>query len=581
MKPIHQRVFAPDVKAPQKRVQTQAKKADAKSNEPVDWRDQLAAYGENLEMRAALGLPTAVSAKEAGEIVERVLGDTSPTEDLGVIADRKMAADGLLPEFTSPAIKQAKAVKQAAGMDHKSIVDLRNLPMISTDNGVLNPQTGLLEDASKDIDQVEYAEQMPNGNIKMLVGIADVDSLVKKGSPADQHAMRQTATVYTDKKIFPMLDRRFSEDLTSLNEGEDRLVVVKEFQVTPEGAMTGGKVYRAIVNNRAQLAYDSVNEYLTDGNGAKPPQLSDPVLAEQIDLQDQAAQRLRGFFHSKGSLDIESSETKSTFDNDKVVGMKRERQTQAKDKVKYNMMAGNMTSMRVLDDAGYPTLRRVVKTPEKWDKIVDLAKKYNYRLPQDPDAKALNAFLESRKEASPEKHEDLCSRVVMLVGRGEYVVSTPGEPIEGHFALSAADYGHTTAPNRRAADLINQRIEKAYAMGEDCPYSPEELAELATHLSGQEKVIQNVERKVHRAAEAKLMKLQVGKKFKGRYSREVPIGTLVRLNDIRVTGMIRQKIEGEPGDELFVKLDSVNVEKGHLDFSLAEPDQVAGFKLSK
>lgn len=544
-----------------------------------DWKSQLAQFGNVLQARERLGLTDALSNKEAGELVEKILADTSPTEDLSTIADRRMAENGMIPGFTSQVLAAASAT-QAATPDHPAVVDLRHLPMISVDNGDLNPVTGKLESASQDIDQCEYAERMPNGNIKMLVAIADVDSLVKKGDMVDQQAMRHSATVYTDGKVFPMIPPNFSEELTSLDEGKERLATVKEFQVTPEGEITEPKLYRGFIRNRAQMAYDSVNEWLTGGQGPKPPQLEDPQLAEQIALQDEAAQRLFHHFHGRGSLDIQSSEAKARISNGEVLSIKKEEQSRAKDKVKFNMMAANITTMRVLDSGGMPTLRRIVKTPEKWDKIVDLAKKYEYALPSDPDAKSLNAFLEARKEADPRAHEELCSEVVRLVGRGEYVVAKPGEPIEGHFNLAAPEYGHTTAPNRRAPDLVNQRIEKALAQGEPCPYSPEELEELAVHFSAQEKVIAGVEKDVHRSASAKLMKPKIGQSFDGMQSRELANGsTLVKLESLNVTGVVKGHLSGEVGDSVRVTLQGVNVEKGWIDLVVAKDQTVDGFLL--
>ncbi len=552
----------------------------AKSTEGSgDWKDTLAAFGDVLEMRENLGLSDAVHGREASEIMERYLADESPTEDLKVIADRVMAKEGMIPELTPEVLKAAQAVTGAPKPDHDCVEDLRHLAMVSVDNGDLNPKTGKLENQSKDIDQCEYAEMMPNGNIKMMVAIADVDAAVKKGDIIDRQATHQGATVYTDDKIFPMIPRRLSEDFTSLDEKVDRLAVVKEFQVTPEGHVIEPRVFRGYIRNRAQMAYDSVNEWLTDGSGPKPPQLEDPALAEQIKLQDEAAQRLRTYFHSRGSLELESGETRAQMSDGKVTGMKKEEQTRAKDKVKFNMIAANMTSMRVLEESGMPTLRRIVKTPEKWDRIKELAGKFNYELPSDPSAPALNAFLESRKAAAPEQHEELSSQVIRLVGRGEYVVATPNEPIEGHFALAVPDYGHTTAPNRRGPDLVNQRIEKAVAQGDECPYTPEELEELAGHFNQQQRSIQKVEQRVHRSATAKLMKSRVGESFDGRYHKELRNGTLVRLKEPYVTGMVKRKLEGEPGDELRVTLTGVDVAKGHVDFKVAQEQSVEGFLL--
>lgn len=543
----------------------------------ADWRDTLADFGKKLEAREALGLGDVKDGSENAEVMAKILADETPTSDLKLIADRQMAKAGLFTSFPSGVMAEVAAAKGPAPINDK-IQDLRKLPMVSVDNGTLDPVTGKLKsDESKDIDQCEYAERLPNGNIRVLVAIADVDSLVQKGSAVDRQAMHNGATVYTDDKIFPMIPEQFSTDFTSLNGDQDRTAMVKEYQVTPEGEMVEPKVYQAYIHNHAKMAYESVNEWLTDGAGSKPPQLNNPVFAEQIRLQDEASQRLAQNFYAKGSLDIESQEVRAqTNDKGKVIGMKVDQQNRAKDLVKYGMMAANMASMQVLEAANMPTLRRIVKTPEKWDRIVDLAKGYEYKLPTQPNAKELNNFLESRKAADPEHHMDLCNKVVRLVGRGEYVVSTPGEPVEGHFCLAVQDYGHTTAPNRRGPDLINQRIEKAAANGEPCPYSKEELEELATHLSAQEKTISGVERNVHRSASAKMMEPMVGKEFDGIVSRSDAQATWIRLEEPPVMG----KWHGgkvEEGAHLRVKLDKVNVEKGWIDFSSAETQSSDGF----
>lgn len=542
-----------------------------------DWRGKLAEFGQKLEARAALGLGDVQDGSENAEMLARILADQTPTSDLKTIADRNMAKEGLLVGFPSGVLAEVATVNGPAKISD-GIVDIRHLPMVSVDNGTLDPITGKLQsDESKDIDQCEYAERLPNGNIRVMVAIADVDSLVKKGSAVDRHAMHNSATVYTDDKIFPMIPEKFSTDFTSLNGDQDRTSMVKEYQVTPEGEIVEPKVYQALIHNHAKMAYESVNEWLTDGPGAKPPQLNNPVFAEQIRLQDEASQRIAANFYAKGSLDIESQEVKAqTNEKGNVVGMKVDQQSRAKDLVKYGMMAANMASMQVLEAANMPTLRRIVKTPEKWDRIVELAKTYEYNLPSSANSKELNKFLESRKAADPEHHQDLCNKVVRLVGRGEYVVSTPGEPIEGHFCLAVQDYGHTTAPNRRAPDLINQRIEKAAANGEECPYNSTELEELALHFTAQEKTISGVERMVHRSASAKMMEPMVGKEFDGIVSRADDQATWVRLEEPPVMG----KWHGnklEEGTHLRVKLDKVNVEKGWIDFKAADTQAAEGF----
>lgn len=538
-----------------------------------DWRNTLQDFKKQLETRSDLGI---LDRNQNAEVQAHILQDTTPTTDLKVIADRHMAKAGLLVSFPAGVIAEAQAVSAPPGIS-AGVVDLRHLKFVSVDNGTLNPVTLQLgDDQSRDIDQCDFAERLPNGNIRKMVAIADVDSLVKKGSASDQQAMHNSATVYTDNKIFPMIHEKFSTDFTSLNGDQDRLSMVKEYQVTPEGEIVEPKVYPAYIHNHAKMAYESVNEWLTNGTGAKPPQLEDPAIAEQIRLQDEAAQRIRQNFYGKGSLDIESGEARAEMQGDKVVGIIKEEQNQAKDLVKYGMMAANMTSMQFLEAAGMPSLRRIVKTPEKWDQIVELGKKFDYNLPSSPNAKELNNFLESRKAADPSTFEALCNKVVRLVGRGEYVLAKPGEPVEGHFCLAVADYGHTTAPNRRAPDLINQRIEKAAVAGQPCPYSFEELEELAAHFSKQEEAIKGVERKVHASASAKLMADKIGQTFDAIVVRSSPQGMFVKTKQPSVQGKYRGRPE-EEGTKVRVKLDKVDIEKGWIDFSHAETQDAGGF----
>lgn len=549
--PASQRVAAPK----QKEVET-----------PRSWRDDLADIGKQLQAREDLGLGP-LSGSYHAELAEKILADESPTEDLKVIADRTLAKAGLRLGASPQLEAEVAKITGPAKPDSDKIADLRHLPMVSVDNGDLNPATGKLENESKDIDQLAYAERLPNGDIRVMVAIADVDCLAPKGSEVDKHAMHNSRTVYTDDKIYPMIPQRLSEDFTSLNADEDRLAMIKEYTVSEDGVVSDKKLYQGYVHNHAKMAYDSVNEWLTDGDGAKPPQLERAPIAEQIQLQDEAAQRIKGFFYGKGSLEIESGETRAFIEGDKVKDIKREKQTRSKDLVKFLMMGANVATVTTLEDKGYASLRRIVKTPERWDSIVALAKEYDYELPGSANAGALNKFLEYHKELDPKGHIALCSEVVRKVGRGEYVVSTPGEPVEGHFCLALPDYGHSTAPNRRGPDLVLQRIEKAAANGQPNPYSDEELEQLAQHFNKQEKEVNDSERRVHRSAQAKMMRSEVGNTYEGRV---FVLGDrkFVSLDEPPVSGVLKNPGAGiEKGDAVQVKLEEVNIEKGWLDFS--------------
>lgn len=531
-----------------------------------DYHQTLARFRDQLQAREDLGL---VPNAELGKIFEEILADKTPTEDLKRIADRKMAEAGLAPAFTGAVLDQAAAIKGPAmpGPNDSHIRDLRHVLMTSIDNGTLNPETRELEHASMDIDQLSAGEKLPDGRIRIYVAIADVDSLVKQGDALDQAAAHNTSTVYTDDKIYPMIPPNISEGHTSLNPGEDRLAMVKEYVVGLNGEIEEGAVYQALVHNHGKMAYDSVADWMGEQKGPTPPPLEDPAIAEQVRVQDEAAQRIKAARFGNGSITLESSETRATVENGEVKELEKHRQNRAHELIENLMIGANQVTARSLAERGYPSLRRIVKTPEKWDHIVELAKTLGHDLPSSPDSKALNEFLEAQKAADPAHFQDLSLKVVKYIGRGEYVVDSPEEPAVGHFCLALSDYSHSTAPNRRYADLVLQRIEKAAALGQPCPYTLDELTEIAAHLTKQEGEIKKVERKVNHSAQAKLMKAHIGESFSGVVQQATAQGTFVRLPDPPVQGKVVNGSNGlEERQDVEVTLKSVNVEKGWIDF---------------
>lgn len=567
----------PEPKAPGDRVQLGG------TNEPVfmdprhvkgpngksmGWHDGLAKLKGDLERATALGVGTVSGAVAVA--IQRVLADKSPTEDLQVIADRAMAARGMAMEFGPQVLAQVDAIQEAAKPTDASVRDLRSLPWNSIDNGKLDPKTLELVDASQDLDQLAVAERLPDDSIRVRVAIADVDSLVPKGSPVDLHAMMNGATVYTDDKIYPMLPRRLSEDLTSLDPGVDRMALVKEYTVKPDGTLGEENVYQAWVHNHAKLAYDPVADWM-DGKGPVPPPLQDPVNAEQVRLQDEAAQRLKKARFEGGAVELDSRQTRAKMDgeHDKVLALEMHHRNRATELIENLMVTANGVTARFLESKGMPSIRRVVKTPEKWDRIVSLAKEKGVELPRNPDSGALNDFLRKMKDADAKRFPDVCLSVVKLLGRGEYMVEVPGEGAEGHFALAVSDYAHSTAPNRRGPDLVGQRIEKAAIRGEACPYSREELEDLAAHFTQQEDNISKVERQVSKSAAAKLLKPQIGQVFSGFITGSSQKGTWVRLEEPPVEGKVTKNLNGlQVGNEVRVKLLEVDVEKGFIDFAV-------------
>jgi exoribonuclease-2 len=470
------------------------------------------------------------------------------------IARIAMIERGLQPEFPPDAMRQTAAF---AGPAHaqKNVRDLRALPWVSIDN-----------DDSRDLDQISAAEALPGGASRIWVAIADVDALVGAGTPIDAHAHRNTTSVYTPAQIFPMLPERLSTDLTSLNDQQERLALVVEMDVSGDGEVTASNVYRAQVRNQAKLAYPSVSEWL-EGRTPPPHGLADPRLQAPLRLQDAAAQKLRAKRHVHGALTLETLKTRAVFDGDALRDLEREHQNRAQELIEDLMIAANGAVARFLDEHGAPSLRRVLRTPRRWERIVALAEEVGEHLPAAPDALALNQFLSRRREADPERFADLSLAVIKSLGRGEYLAQQPDRSATGHFGLAVSNYTHSSAPNRRFPDLISQRLVKAVLAGKPSPYPFGLLGELAEHCTLQEDKAAKVERRVAKSAAALLLAGRIGEIFDALVTGAAPKGTWVRILRPAVEGRLLRGFEGaDIGHRMRVRLVRVDVERGFIDF---------------
>lgn len=477
--------------------------------------------------------------------------------DLVEIARQAMRDRGLEPDFPPAALAEAERLSPDLHEGDPSIRDLRDLLWSSIDN-----------DDTRDLDQLEVAEALPGGAIKVQVAIADVEDLVHPGSAIDDHARKNTTSVYTGARTFAMLPERLSTGVTSLNDGEDRLAIVIEMTVAADGSIAGSDVYPARVRNRAQLAYDAVAAWL-DGNGPMPPRMAAVAgVAEQVKLQDEAAGRLRRLRHEQGALDLETLETRPVVVDGKVTDLKEERDNRAKNLIEDFMIAANGVTARYLTAHGLPSIRRVVRTPVRWPRIVELASSFGEKLPADPDARALNEFLERRHQADPQSFPDLSLMVVKLLGPGEYVLDPPDGDPPGHFGLAVKDYTHATAPNRRYPDLITHRLVKAAFAGRPAPYSDAELEELAKHCTQQEDAANKVERQVRKSAAALMIESRIGSTFDAVVTGASDKGTWVRTSGHPfVEGRLDRGWQGlDVGDRVRVRLVSTDVERGFIDF---------------
>jgi VacB/RNase II family 3'-5' exoribonuclease len=477
------------------------------------------------------------------------------------IARRIMLERGLLPDFSPAVVAETRAIAHAPGSG-PGVRDLRDLLWASIDN-----------DTSRDLDQLSVSQPMAGGAVKILVAVADVDAVVKRRSAIDDHAQTNTTSVYTAAAIFPMLPERLSTDLTSLGENQERLAIVIEMVVDAGGIVTDSDVYRALVQNRAKLAYDSVAAWL---EGAAPPPKAVSALAgldAQLRAQDLAAQAMRDVRFQHGALSLQTPQAEAVFKGDELADLKPTAPNRAKELIEDFMVAANGVTARYLAKKGFPSLRRVLRSPERWGKIVALAAALGETLPAEPRGEALARFLTNRRKADPDRFPELSLSVVKLLGRGEYALDLPNADAKtaGHFGLAVTDYTHSTAPNRRFPDLVTQRLLKAAIAGEAPPYTGEELSALASHCTEQESNATKVERQVGKSAAALLLTSRIGERFDAMVTGASEKGTWVRIAHPSTEGKVIRGFKGlDVGDHVRVELVHADVERGFIDF--AGPD---------
>ncbi len=469
-------------------------------------------------------------------------------------ARAEMIRRGFQPDFPRQVMAEVNAVKTPPAFA-PGCLDLRNLLWSSIDNN-----------DSRDLDQIEWAEKRPDGAIRVLVGIADVDGMVKKGSATDARASANATSVYTGGPVFSMLPERLSTDLTSLGPNEDRMAIVIETVVAADGQVTCAEAEVALVRNHAQLNYDSVGRWLRDGNGAPGEGVLPPGLNDQLLLQNEAAQRLQKFRKQHGSLTFGGVESIPIIVANKITGFAMVRENAARDIIESFMVAGNVAMASYLRAKNSLCVRRIVRTPKRWDRILAIAALLGTRLPAQPDPKALGDFLAAQKQDNPAHFPELSLAVLKSMGPGEYVVEHPGQEHEGHFGLAVSDYTHSTAPNRRYADLLMQRLLKASLAGMPAPYTEAELTALAAHCTERESAAQHVERFMKKVAAALLLGPQIGQLFDAIVTGVNTDGTYARLLTSPAEGRVIRGEKGlDVGNEIQVRLVSVDPNRGFID----------------
>ncbi len=467
-----------------------------------------------------------------------------------------MVDRGLEPDFPPAASAQAASAAEVPTIADGA-KDLRDLLWCSIDN-----------DDSRDLDQLTVADQPAGGDVRVRVAVADVDAIVRQDSPIDAHARVNTTSVYTPAQIFPMLPERLSTDLTSLVAGEDRAAMVVEMLVGPDGVVRRSTIFRAVVRNHAKLAYNGVAAWL-DGHGPAPAPLAAVAgLDECLRLQDRIATAMRNERQANGALTLASTESHAVFEGDTLARLEPDEKNRAKTLIEDFMIAANGAAASFLSARGLSSMRRVLRAPRRWDRLMKLAREFGVTLPDAPDARALDRFLCARREANPEGFADLSLSVVKMLGSGEYALVRAGSPVDGHFGLAVRDYAHSTAPNRRFPDLITQRLVKAAVAGQPAPYSDEQLESLAKHCTAQEDAADKVERQVRKSAAALLLSGRIGDHFDGVVTGVSDKGTYVRVFRPPVEGRVVKGEAGlDVGEHVRVTLRGTDVDRGFIDFS--------------
>lgn len=479
--------------------------------------------------------------------------------DLKAIADKALEDNGLATSYPPEVLKQVADIKGPAEGKAPWVKDLRHLPFSSIDNKT-----------SQDLDQLEFAEKLPNGDIRVLVAVTDVDSLVPKGSPLDKHAMEQTTSVYTPDKIYNLLPEKLSCDLISLNQGKDRLAFIVEYTVKPDGSLTDESVYQGMVNSQAKLDYPTIGDWL-DGKTDIPNQVGQAgaAMIDQIEVQHEAAQRLKAYRQEHGALEFEGGEAKIHVENGSATGVEGVEKNSATELVENFMVTSNQVMSRFLHSKGMPSIERVVAKPEKWDKIVDLAAQHGGELPGNPDGVALSEWLDRMKNQDPENYSTLSGQVIRLIGRGEFQAVGKNDPMPGHFCLAVSNYAQCTAEMRRAGDIVNGRMAKAALAGEPCPYTEKELSDIALRLTEAEQDAKKAERSAEKSAIATLLENRIGERFQAVVSGKNAKGVWVKISNPPVEGFLSNGGQLNEGKKITVVLTSVNVEKGKIDFKRA------------
>jgi VacB/RNase II family 3'-5' exoribonuclease len=473
--------------------------------------------------------------------------------DLSARAHRAMHEAGFRPEFGGAVMQEVAELSNR--QTENDATDLTHLNWSSIDN-----------EESRDLDQLEYAEKKGNDNIRLMVAISSVIDHVRKDGPIYLHAAYNTTSVYTGVETFHMLPEALSTDRTSLLEGQTRLAMVVDLEVTPNGDLINPQVYRARVQNHARLTYEEAGEFMQGNSHASEIISTCPWLREQLSLQMAASHRLISLRKKEGALTFSSFEPRLVKRNGKIVDLKLYPHTVARELIESFMVAVNISTATYLKSKNWPIIERVVTAPRRWGRIREVVREYGVELPLEPEQKALSSFLAKQRAKDEVKFQTLSLAIVKLLGPGEYVVEYTHGPQQGHFGLAVDDYSHSTAPNRRFADLVLQKLLRACSAGQPMPYSDDELQQIAARCTERETAARKVERLMRKVCAATLIRARVGQEFSGMITGASRKGTYARLFDFPAEGKVVRGERGvDVGDRVRLRLLNADPETGFID----------------
>lgn len=500
---------------------------DRKHNEDIYIPKKAFSGAKNgdIVVAAITGYPDRKNSAE-GKITGILARAGEPGGDIKAIIRQR----GLFFTFPSKAAAQAKAISKA-GVGEQDMAgrrDLRGENIITIDGA-----------DSKDFDDAVSVKRLDNGNFLLGVHIADVSHYIGEDSPLDKEALKRGNSVYIINQVVPMLPKELSNGICSLNEGEDRLTLSVDMEITPEGGITEHNIYESVIRSKHRMVYTDVSDIIENDDRELAAKYSD-IYDMLMDMKE-LAQILRSKREAAGSLDFDLDEAYITLDEKGVpVSVNLCERRTANRMIEEFMLAANKTVAEQFFWLELPFVYRVHEKPdaEKMQEFRTFLMGLSIRLKGEGGnihPKALNEVLE---QVAGTSYENVVN-TVMLRSMKKAFYSTE---CEGHFGLSMKYYCHFTSPIRRYPDLIIHRIIKEYLHGgiddERIAVLSQKTQEAAETSSVTERAAIELERDVEKMKKAQYMSYHIGESFEGIISGITGYGMYVELENT-IEGLVR------------------------------------------